>query len=120
PGSLAIIEAVFAPEDRGRAIGAWSGLGGIATAIGPFAGGWLVSAASWRWIFLLNVPLAAMVLVAARHVPETRDRDAAREIDLAGAVMGAVGLAGTTYALIEGPGGSGLEPIVVLAALLGA
>src|SRR4051794_16826287 len=69
PGSLAIIDASFAAEDRGRAIGAWSGLGGMATAIGPFAGGWLVAAVSWRLIFLLNVPLALAVLAAARHVP---------------------------------------------------
>ena len=77
PGSLAIIQASFAPEDRGRAIGLWSGLGGVATAIGPFLGGWLVDAASWRWIFLLNVPLGiAVVTVAVRHVPETRDPNA--------------------------------------------
>ena len=71
PGSLAIIEASFAPEDRGRAIGAWSGLGGVATAIGPFLGGWLVDAASWRWIFLLNVPLGAAV-VAVGGAPRAR------------------------------------------------
>ncbi len=75
PGSLALIQAGFRAEDRAAAIGTWSGLGGVATAIGPFAGGWLVSAASWRWIFLLNVPVAAMTLVAGRHVPESRDDD---------------------------------------------
>src|SRR5215468_10286082 len=70
PGSLAILEASFVPEDRGRAIGAWSGLGGVATAIGPFVGGWLVTAASWRLIFAINLPLAVLVvLVAVRHVP---------------------------------------------------
>ncbi|MDQ1367279.1 MAG: hypothetical protein QOE57_3321, partial [Acidimicrobiaceae bacterium] len=71
PGSLALIEASFAVSDRGRAIGAWSGLGGITAAIGPFIGGWLVSAVSWRLIFLLNLPLAVVVLVASRHVPES-------------------------------------------------
>ena len=82
PGSLAIIQASFAPEDRGRAIGLWSGLGGVGTAIGPFLGGWLVDAASWRWIFLLNVPLGiAVVTVAVRHVPETRDPNATGRMD---------------------------------------
>ena len=74
PGSLAIIQASFHPDDRARAIGAWSGFGGVTTAIGPFVGGYLVDAASWRWIFLLNLPLGALVLwVAIRHVPESRD-----------------------------------------------
>ena len=73
PGSLAILEAVFAAEDRGAAIGAWSGFGGIATAIGPFAGGWLVKAVSWRLVFLINLPLAVIVVaIALRHVPENR------------------------------------------------
>ncbi|NVI90747.1 MFS transporter, partial [Actinomadura sp. BRA 177] len=72
PGSLAIIQASFAADDRPRAVGAWSGFGGVAAAIGPFAGGWLVEAAGWRWVFLLNVPLAALVLLApVRHVPES-------------------------------------------------
>src|SRR5680860_1264700 len=65
PGSLAIIQASFAPDDRGRAIGSWSALGGVATAAGPFFGGWLVDAVSWRWIFLLNLPLAVVVVVVA-------------------------------------------------------
>ena len=74
PGSLAMIQATFAPQDRARAIGAWSGLGGVATAVGPFVGGWLIQVASWRWVFLINAPLAVVVvLVARRHVPETRD-----------------------------------------------
>jgi len=103
PGSLAIIESSFAPADRGRAIGAWSGMGGIATAFGPFAGGWLVSAVSWRLIFLLNLPLAAIVLVASRHVPESTDPDTDRHIDILGAGLVVVGLSSLTYALIEGP-----------------
>ncbi len=77
PGSLAILQASFEPGERGRAIGTWSGLGGVATAIGPFLGGWLVDAASWRWIFLLNLPLGIAVLaVGTAHVPESRDLDA--------------------------------------------
>src|SRR3954452_2304833 len=93
PGSLAMIQASFAPTDRARAIGAWSGLGGVATAIGPFLGGWLIPAAGWRWAFLLNLPVAALVvLVAARHAPETRDPSAARSVDVPGAALGALGL----------------------------
>ena len=74
PGSLAIIEASFVPEDRGKAIGAWSGFGGVGTAIGPFLGGWLIQAVSWRLIFAINLPIAVLVIaVAMRHVPESRD-----------------------------------------------
>jgi MFS family permease len=70
PGSLAIIQASFHPDDRARAVGAWSGLGGVASAIGPFLGGWLVDAVSWRWVFLINLPLAVVtVVVALRAVP---------------------------------------------------
>jgi EmrB/QacA subfamily drug resistance transporter len=98
PGSLAILEASFRPEDRSRAIGAWSGLGGIAGAFGPFLGGWLVQVATWRLVFLVNVPLAAVVVaVALRHVPETRNAGAGRRLDVLGAVAGAAGLAGLTY-----------------------
>ncbi|MFG2224472.1 MFS transporter [Streptomyces sp. NPDC048644] len=106
PGSLALIQAVFHPDDRARAVGAWSGLGGVASAVGPFVGGWLVDGPGWRWVFLLNVPLAAVcVPVALRHVPETRERGAAgrRGFDVPGAVLGALALAGVTYALIAAP-----------------
>ena len=103
PGSLAIIESAFVPEDRGKAIGAWSGFGGVATAIGPFVGGWLVSAVSWRLIFYLNIPLAVAVVVASRHVPESTDPTADRHVDVLGAGLVIVGLAGTTFALIEAP-----------------
>lgn len=104
PGALAILEASFQPQDRARAIGAWSGLGGIAGALGPFLGGWLVQAASWRLVFLINVPLAAVVaVVALRHVPETRNPAAARRLDLAGVLTGAGGLAGLTYGFTAWP-----------------
>jgi EmrB/QacA subfamily drug resistance transporter len=118
PGSLAILSASFRPEDRARAIGAWSGLGGIAAALGPFVGGSLVQV-NWRLVFLINLPLAAVVVaVAARHVPETRDEHAARSLDVVGAVLGVVGLAGTTYALVSADGGSTVA--VTAAAAAGA
>jgi EmrB/QacA subfamily drug resistance transporter len=111
PGSLAIIQASFAHEDRPRAVGAWSGLGGVASAVGPLLGGWLVETAGWRWVFLLNLPLAAVVLmVAARHVPETRDTAAHGRFDVLGSVLAALALAGVTYGLILG--GAGVLPLV--------
>jgi EmrB/QacA subfamily drug resistance transporter len=106
PGSLAILQASFRPEDRGRAIGAWSGLSGVGTAIGPFLGGWLIQAVSWRLIFAINLPLAVLVVVVARrHVPESRDTSLTGRVDLVGGVLVTVGLIGLTYGLIEGAGG---------------
>jgi EmrB/QacA subfamily drug resistance transporter len=114
PGALAILETSFHPEDRARAIGAWSGLGGIGGALGPFLGGWLVQIASWRLVFLINVPLAALVVaVALRHVPESRNPDAARRLDLAGALTAAAGLAGLTYGFTAWPAlGAGSTRVV--------
>src|SRR5581483_7092168 len=96
PGSLAILEAVFRPDDRAAAVSAWSGLGGVATAIGPVVGGALIGTAScgWRLVFLLNLPLAAAVVVlTVRFVPETRDEQADGRLDVPGAVLAAAGLA---------------------------
>jgi EmrB/QacA subfamily drug resistance transporter len=108
PGSLAIIQATFDPEDRPRAVGAWSGLGGVAGAAGPLLGGWIVQAGGWRWVFLINVPVAVVVIaVALRHVPETADPSAHGRFDIAGAVLAAAALAGITYALIEASAGGG-------------
>ncbi|GAA0941802.1 MFS transporter [Nonomuraea longicatena] len=102
PGSLAIIQASFARADRPRAVGAWSGLGGVASAIGPLLGGWLVQSAGWRWAFLINLPFAlVVVLVTLRHVPESRDERAAGRFDVLGSVLAALSLAGITYGLIE-------------------
>jgi EmrB/QacA subfamily drug resistance transporter len=119
PGSLAIIEASFVAEDRGRAIGAWSGLGGVATAIGPLVGGWLITAVSWRLIFVLNLPLAVLVLVASRHVPESHDPTTGRRVDVLGASLAVIGLAATTYALIEGPSPGTSVAATVVAAVIG-
>jgi EmrB/QacA subfamily drug resistance transporter len=102
PGSLAMIQGSFRAVDRGRVIGQWAGLGGIAAAIGPLLGGWIVDNASWRWIFLINVPVALVVLlIAGRHVPESRDPLAKRDFDVLGAALGAFALGSLTYALIE-------------------
>jgi EmrB/QacA subfamily drug resistance transporter len=117
PGSLAILQSTFRPDDRGRAIGAWSGFTGVGTAIGPFIGGWLIAAVSWRLIFYINVPIAAVVVaVAWRHVPESRDADATGPIDITGGVLATAGLIGLTYGLIQGAA-SGWGSGPVLAAL---
>ena len=119
PGSLAILEAVFRPDDRGKAIGAWSGYRGVGTAIGPFIGGYLVQAVSWRLIFVINLPLAALVVaVSLRHVPESRDPQATGRIDVLGGTLVTLGLVALTYGLIEGPGGHWFDS-GVLAALIG-
>lgn len=119
PGSLAILQASFRERDRPAAIGAWSGLTGVATAVGPFLGGWLVDAGSWRYIFLLNIPLAVAVLVVtARHVPESRDPSAVPVLDVTGAVLASAGLGGVTYALIEA-GAAGFSPVIVVVGVAG-
>jgi EmrB/QacA subfamily drug resistance transporter len=119
PGSLSMIESSFRPEDRARAIGAWSGLGGVATAMGPLVGGYLVGAVSWRAVFVINLPVGIFVVVMARrHVPETRDPTAGGRLDSAGAALAALGLAGITYALIEAPT-KGASPIIFATAIGG-
>jgi EmrB/QacA subfamily drug resistance transporter len=118
PGSLAVLQASFAPEDRGRAIGAWSALGALAAAAGPLLGGTLVEL-SWRLVFLVNVPVCAVVVaVALRHLPESRDPEAAPHLDVAGAAVGAAGLAALTYGLIDL--GNGADRPVAVTALVGA
>jgi EmrB/QacA subfamily drug resistance transporter len=118
PGSLAIIQSTFAPDDRPRAIGAWSGLGGVAGAVGPFLGGLIVGSIGWRWIFLINLPMAAAVVtVGVRHVPESRDPDAHGRFDIAGSVLTALALAGITEALIEAQSGNKL--VVAVSAIVG-
>jgi EmrB/QacA subfamily drug resistance transporter len=114
PGSLAIISAAFHPDDRATAVGTWSGLGGVAAAVGPFVGGYLIDSVSWRLVFFINLPLAVGVLIASRHVPESRAAGAPR-LDLTGAVTASSGLALSTYALIEGRPLVGVAGVAMLA-----
>ena len=118
PGSLALIAASFHGPDRGAAVGAWSGLGGIAGAVGPFLGGFLVEW-TWRAVFLINIPLAVLVIVVAlKHVPESRDVESAPGLDVAGTVLAALGLGALTYSL-TGLGFRGPEPILVASLAVG-
>lgn len=117
PGSLALISAAFPVQDRGRAIGTWSGFTAITTVIGPVLGGWLVQHASWRWVFLVNVPIAAVVVViAVLRVPESRDEHRRGEaLDWPGAMLAIAGLGGVVYGLIEAQHGSWIAPFVGIA-----
>jgi EmrB/QacA subfamily drug resistance transporter len=119
PGSLAMLSAVFHPRDRARAIGAWSGLAGVSTALGPFVGGWLIDTISWRWIFLIN-PLLAIpaIVISQRFVPETKGQRRNGHVDVAGAVTLSLGLGGVVYAMIEGPS-SGWTTATVFAVAVG-
>ncbi|MBV9594972.1 MAG: MFS transporter [Actinobacteria bacterium] len=122
PGSLAILQASFRPDDRARAIGAWSGLGGLASAAGPLVGGYLLAVASWRWVFVINMPLAAVVLwIARRYVPESFDENAgsAGRIDVSGAVWAIVALSTLIYPIIEGPSVGWSSPAIVVSLAVG-
>jgi EmrB/QacA subfamily drug resistance transporter len=116
PNSLALVSAHFPPEDRGRAIGTWSGFAAMMTAVGPVAGGFLVEHASWRWVFFINAPLAVLTMwILLRYVPEipvSSGSDELRGFDWKGATLLTAGLAGVTFALIEGSG-NGYEVWVV-------
>ena len=114
PGSLAILQSSFCPADRMRAIGVWTGSLSIAAASGPLVGGWLVGY-DWRWVFWVNAPLCVVVIaLAARNVPESRNPVASHHIDVPGVLLGALGLAGVTYALTALPG-HGLDALTVAA-----
>jgi EmrB/QacA subfamily drug resistance transporter len=117
PGSLAVLRSSFAEDEQGRAVGAWTGFSGVTTALGPLLGGWLISAWSWRVVFFLNLPLAAVaVWVGLRCIPESRAGGAAR-LDWPGAIAATLGLGGAVYALIEAPA---RRPGVAAAAAAGA
>jgi EmrB/QacA subfamily drug resistance transporter len=101
PGSLAIISSSFSEKERGRAIGTWSGLSAITTAIGPVIGGWLIEHVSWRAVFFINVPIAlSVIFISLRSVPESSDKESAG-LDWSGAIIGTLGLGGLVYGLIE-------------------
>ncbi|WP_298585675.1 MFS transporter [uncultured Kocuria sp.] len=111
PTALAILQSSFAPGHRARAIGAWSGLTGVASAVGPFAGGWLVQTTSWRWVFLVNLPVAlAVALIARRHVPESRDPAACPQLDVPGAALLVTGLGALTLGLTAAAGDDASAP----------
>jgi len=118
PGSLALISAAFSGEARGRAIGLWSGFSALTSAAGPIIGGWLTQSFSWRYVFLINLPIAAIVLlVLALRVSESRDDSADRRIDVGGALLATSGLAALVYGLIEMNGGT--VPLRAIAAAIG-
>jgi EmrB/QacA subfamily drug resistance transporter len=119
PASLAIIEATIQPGDRTHAIGTWAGFSGVSSAIAPFLGGWLLVAGSWRWIFLINVPVAAVTAwTTLRHVPESRNTSLSGGADWPGALAGVVALAAITYAIIALPRVGALSPFFAAAAVL--
>jgi EmrB/QacA subfamily drug resistance transporter len=102
PGSLALISAAFPEKERGRAIGTWSGFTSITAALGPVLGGWIVEHISWRWVFFINLPIAAVVvLITVWRVPESRNPDATGKLDWPGAILATFGLGAITFALIE-------------------
>lgn len=121
PGSLALISANFSKENRGRAIGTWAAFTSIAAGLGPILGGWLVQEISWRWIFWLNLPLAALVLaVAWWRVPESRGESATAGIDWLGAALATTGLFGLVLGLIDGGSRGFADRRVVLSLTVGA
>ncbi|HXZ80343.1 MAG TPA: MFS transporter [Terriglobales bacterium] len=120
PGSLSIISASFDGETRGKAIGTWSGFTAITTAIGPILGGWLIEHVSWRWVFWINIPLAAAVIVISLwHVPESRNPEA-HDVDWLGAVTATVALAGLVYGLIDSSSRGWGHPLVWGSLIVGA
>jgi EmrB/QacA subfamily drug resistance transporter len=119
PGSLSILSAVFPQNRRGTAIGTWSTFTTVMLVIGPVLGGWLASQGLWRGIFFINLPLAVFALYALQSVPESRDPNA-RRLDLSGAVLATVGLAGLTYGFIQGAEVGLSHPSVLLALGAGA
>jgi EmrB/QacA subfamily drug resistance transporter len=121
PAALAVIVANFAPDERGKAVGAWTAWGGIGTVLGPLIGGQLVDSASWRWIFAINIPIVIVTLILIlRVVPEGRERDPDARVDVVGAALCAFGLAGMTFGLIEQPLHGWGDPMVALPMAAGA
>jgi len=120
PGSLAIISASSDEGSRGKAIGTWSGLTAITTALGPVAGGWLIEHASWRWAFFVNLPLAAaVILISLRHMPETRSGSVKR-VDWLGTLVAILGLGGVVTGFVESPNLGWSHPVVLASLIVGS
>jgi EmrB/QacA subfamily drug resistance transporter len=120
PSALAVIVATFAPDERGAAIGSWTAWSGISFVIGPLAGGWLIDVASWRWIFAINVPFVLATVLIVRVAVSERVRDEERvPVDVLGATLCALGLAGPVYALIRQPRVGWASPEVVITLVAG-
>src|SRR3954452_6187243 len=121
PSALAVIVAVFPPAERGKAVGAWTAWGGIGTVLGPLIGGQLVDAASWRWIFAINIPLVVgTIILIMRVVPQARPTESRAKVDVIGATLCALGLSGMTFGLIEQPLNGFGDPTVFLPLAIGA
>jgi EmrB/QacA subfamily drug resistance transporter len=119
PGSLALISSNFTQEQRGRAIGTWSGFTSITAAIGPVLGGWFVQHRSWRWVFFINLPLGLVVLLLAlSKVPESRAGAQGQRLDCLGGLLAALGFGGIVFALIESVPAAGAVGAIALIALL--
>jgi EmrB/QacA subfamily drug resistance transporter len=119
PGSLALITVAFPEDERGRAIGTWSGVTAITAGLGPVVGGWLVEHASWRWAFFINLPLAAIVLaVTLTKVQESATADGRGHLDWAGVFLATIGLGGVVYAFIESSPIAGIAGAAVLVVFL--
>src|SRR5256886_10937386 len=120
PGSLAIISSSFDEKSRGQAIGTWSGFTAITTAVGPVLGGWLVEHASWRWVFFINLPLAAAVIaISVWRIPESRSASAGR-IDWFGALVATAGLGGLIVGFIESGNFGWGNPLGFVGLILGS
>jgi EmrB/QacA subfamily drug resistance transporter len=114
PGSLAIISATFSEDERGQAIGTWSGATAITTALGPLLGGWLIEHVSWRAVFFLNVPVAlAVIVLILSFVPESRDEEDSGRLDFAGASLATLSLGGIVFGLIESSRLGWRSPLVI-------
>ena len=119
PTSLALLNGTLRESDRARGIGVWAGISTLATTVGPYAGGWLVDHASWRWVFLLNVPLILLALVALHRVPETSGTRRSLSLDVAGALLASLGLGGLIYALTDGAGSGWTSARILIAFIVG-
>src|SRR5712692_2005 len=122
PTTLAIISVMFPGErERGRAVGAWSGVTALAVALGPLAGGFISQHWHWGWIFFINVPLGLLTLAAGgAAISESRDRGVARSLDLPGLVTSTIALSALTYALIQGHAAGWTSPVILAALALAA